>query len=407
MATSRDVQEIISKLSSEKARTRDEGIRLLNSWLEGERSISFCRLLGQNTGRIKPNEIPHAETWPFLITLLTKCIALEISASKKRPPKLILAKTLRTAIQRAEDQKRSGATVADICGLIRIELSVYLRTGQQLFLFSVVKLLFNHIWDVIKDAPSFQSEYSSILRHLLTVKDYRYQMRKPVYCSLVGLYINKVELSIDMKSNSHSSSKEEAFRYILSLHALLENPPGDFPDNIREDLVKGFIRIFSQIRDEGKFSRKLMECVNTYFLKDGPNLGYQAMEIHSAVQQFMFRHWLTTHDRGLKVPVVDNLFYFWTMSERSPLMEQLLDVIFKELDQSPNTGTGFLWSDMSRDDKVGTLGGTQQGLMELAATVFYEACKNTTKTSYQEKRLKMEHPAARIKDGIMKGSWLW
>ena len=65
---------------------------------------------------------------------------------------------------------------------------------------------------------------------------------------LVGLYINKVELSIDMKSNSHSSSKEEAFRYILSLHALLENPPGDFPDDIREDLVKGFIRIFSQIR---------------------------------------------------------------------------------------------------------------------------------------------------------------
>ena len=38
-----------------------EGIRLLNSWLEGERSISFCRLLGQNTGRIKPNEIPHGE----------------------------------------------------------------------------------------------------------------------------------------------------------------------------------------------------------------------------------------------------------------------------------------------------------------------------------------------------------
>nr|XP_029123739.1 serine/threonine-protein kinase ATM isoform X3 [Elaeis guineensis] len=390
MATTKDVQEIISKLSSQKAKARDEGIKLLNSWLEGERSISFCRLLGQNTVRIKPNEIPHAETWPFLITLLTKCIALEISASKKRPPKLILAKTLRTAIQCAEDQKLSG---------------------QKLLLFSVVKLLFNHIWDVIKDASSFQSEYSSILRHLLTVKDYRYQMRKPVYCSLVGLYINKVELSIDMKSNSHSSSKEEAFRYILSLHALLENPPGDFPDDIREDLVKGFIRIFSQIRDEGKFSRKLMECINTYLLKDGPNLGYQAMEIHSAVQQFMFRHWLTTHDRGLKNSFVlyarVQLKLSRTMSERSPLMEQLLDVIIKELDQSTNTGTGFLWSDMSRDDKVGTLGGTQQGLMELAATVFYQACKKTTKTSYQEKRLKMEHPASRIKDGIMKGLWLW
>lgn len=54
-----------------------------------------------------------------------------------------------------------------------------------------------------------------------------------------------------------------------------------------------------------------MECINTYLLKYGPNLGYQAMEIHSAVQHFMFRYWLTTRDRGLKVRVVDNLFYFF------------------------------------------------------------------------------------------------
>lgn len=49
-----------------------------------------------------------AGTWPFLITLLTKCVALEISGSKKRPPKLVLAKTLRTAIQCAEDPKFGG-----------------------------------------------------------------------------------------------------------------------------------------------------------------------------------------------------------------------------------------------------------------------------------------------------------
>lgn len=50
------------------------------------------------------------------------------------------------------------------------------------------------------------------------------------------------------ESKIHSSTKEEAFRYILTLHALLENPPGDFPDNIRADVVKGFVEIFSQIR---------------------------------------------------------------------------------------------------------------------------------------------------------------
>ncbi|KAK8914461.1 Serine/threonine-protein kinase ATM [Platanthera zijinensis] len=108
MATSRDVREIISKLSSDISKTRDEGIRLLNNWLEGESSISFCRLLAKNTAGTGPTEIPHDESWPFLVTLLTKCIALEISASKKRHPKLLLAKTLRLTIQCAEDPKLSG-----------------------------------------------------------------------------------------------------------------------------------------------------------------------------------------------------------------------------------------------------------------------------------------------------------
>lgn len=49
-----------------------------------------------------------AETWPFLITLLTKCVTLEISSNKKRLPKLSVAKTLRTAIQCAEDMKFGG-----------------------------------------------------------------------------------------------------------------------------------------------------------------------------------------------------------------------------------------------------------------------------------------------------------
>lgn len=49
-----------------------------------------------------------AETWPFLITLLMKCISLEVSASKKRLPRLIFVKTLRSSIQCAEDIKLSG-----------------------------------------------------------------------------------------------------------------------------------------------------------------------------------------------------------------------------------------------------------------------------------------------------------
>lgn len=36
-----------------------EGIKLLNTWLEGERSIGFCKYLGKNTAELIPDEIPH------------------------------------------------------------------------------------------------------------------------------------------------------------------------------------------------------------------------------------------------------------------------------------------------------------------------------------------------------------
>lgn len=130
--------------------------------------------------------------------------------SKKRQPKLIFAKTLRIAIQQAEDAKFSG---------------------KMQLLLPVVKSLFSHIWDVLRDVPSYQSEYGIILRHLIAVKDYRFHMRKRVYCGLVLLYLGKVETSLDGKYNIQSNPKEEVFCCILTLHSILENPPGDFPDN--------------------------------------------------------------------------------------------------------------------------------------------------------------------------------
>lgn len=64
---------------------------------------------------------------------------------------------------------------------------------------------------------------------------------------LVLLYIEKIETSLD-ETNVHCNSKEEVFRYILTLNSLLENPPGDYPDNLRECLIKGLVRICSFIR---------------------------------------------------------------------------------------------------------------------------------------------------------------
>ncbi|XP_042477652.1 uncharacterized protein LOC122059008 [Macadamia integrifolia] len=50
-----------------------------------------------------------AKTWPFLVTLLIQCIASKIPTRKRQPPNLLSPKTLRIAIQRAEDAKFSGA----------------------------------------------------------------------------------------------------------------------------------------------------------------------------------------------------------------------------------------------------------------------------------------------------------
>lgn len=152
-----------------------------------------------------------------------------------------------------------------------------------MFVLPVAKLLFNHIWDVLKDVPSFQSEYGVILRHLLQAQHYQFHIRKRVYSSeysyclhlfvyalfmtfmvyaffcdillfcfnlsdLVLLYMEKVETSLDMKTGGHLNPREEVFRCILTLQSLLENPPGDFPADLREDVVKGFIGILSHIR---------------------------------------------------------------------------------------------------------------------------------------------------------------
>jgi ataxia telangiectasia mutated family protein len=62
------------------------------------------------------------------------------------------------------------------------------------------------------------------------------------------LYIEKVEASLNGKNISHFTSKEEVFRNILTLHSLLDYPPGDYPVNLREGIVKGFVRICSFIR---------------------------------------------------------------------------------------------------------------------------------------------------------------
>lgn len=69
-----------------------------------------------------------------------------------------------------------------------------------------------------------------------------------LWAGLVLWYINKVEVAMGEKDSIQPNTREEVFRYTLTLLSLLENPPGDFPDSLREDLTKGFVSIFRHVR---------------------------------------------------------------------------------------------------------------------------------------------------------------
>lgn len=59
--------------------------------------------------------------------------------------------------------------------------------------------------------------------------------------------MEKVEASLS-ENITQLNPKEEVFRFTLTLQSLLENPPGDISDELREDMVKGFAGIFSHVR---------------------------------------------------------------------------------------------------------------------------------------------------------------
>ncbi|KZV34741.1 serine/threonine-protein kinase ATM [Dorcoceras hygrometricum] len=273
-------------------------------------------------------------------------------------------------------------------------------------LLPVAKSLFNHVWDVLRDVPSFQSEYGVILRYLLEVTYYRFHMRKRVYSNLVLLYMEKVDTSLSTENIGQMNPKEEVFRFTLTLQSLLENPPGDIPDDLRDNIISGFVGIFSHVRDGGKVSRKLVECINTYLLKDGPNLGGKSLEIHQAVNHFVFRYWFSTHDRSLK----ESLIYYAKLQvsltrgvdDGTILLEQLVDVMSKELDQISTSSINLPWG-----EKCGILTSSQFKVVELAALVFCRVCANTYKSPVTEKRARREHVVVLIKERVVDGKWSW
>ncbi|XP_073279751.1 uncharacterized protein [Primulina huaijiensis] len=92
-----------------------------------------------------------------------------------------------------------------------------------------------------------------------------------------------METCLSAENVGQLNPKEEVFCSTLTL------PTGDTPDDLQDNIISGFVGIFSRARDEGKISRKLVECINTYLLEDRPNIGGKSLEIHQAVNHFVFR----------------------------------------------------------------------------------------------------------------------
>ncbi|XP_073046828.1 serine/threonine-protein kinase ATM-like [Primulina eburnea] len=136
-------------------------------------------------------------------------------------------------------------------------------------------------------------------------------------------------------------------------------------------------------RDEGKISCKLVECINTYLLKDEPNLGGKSLEIHQALNHFVFRCWFATHDRSLKC-----------------VLSELVDVMSKELDQMSTSSTNSPWG-----EKCGIMTSSQFKVAELGDLVFCQVCANTYKSPVTEKRARREHVVVLIKERVMGGKW--
>ncbi|KAM0004075.1 putative non-specific serine/threonine protein kinase [Helianthus debilis subsp. tardiflorus] len=135
-------------------------------------------------------------------------------------------------------------------------------------------------------------------------------------------------------------------------------------------------------------------------------MGTQSLEIHDAIHQFLFRVWVTTHDRGLKDALVLyarlQLKLARGATDGSALLEQLLDIIGKELDHINTSTTSLPW-----DDKRGTLTNSQSSLLELAAFVFCRACLIPCKAPVTDKRTRRENAVVYLHEQIIKGKWSW
>ncbi|KAG0604904.1 hypothetical protein M758_9G018000 [Ceratodon purpureus] len=359
MISVEDVEDLNIKLTSDRAKVREDGVKALGSYLEGAAGLSICPLLDQQTALLRANDRIASATWPGVLNALCECIVMEVAASKKRGPKPFLAKTLRNFVHKAEDTSRSG---------------------KSHFLLRKIKRLFQHILDMLQEVPVFSSDYSHILRELLPDVEYRLRMGRKIYNDFVSHYLAKAKEIVHNRKFEAAVAKEESFRNTLTLLILLQNPPGDLAAHVKEDIVDGFCEIFAFNRDEDRITKKLVSSLNAFLVVDGLNLGEDVVKLHSSFRPFMVRTWLTSRDRDLKDELVLyarmqlKLQYIVALDDGS-VVEELVGLVEKELDQTGIALTGYQRYDIMREDKVGSVSRSEKGFLEFAAATFFEVGK--------------------------------
>ncbi|MCO5564114.1 hypothetical protein L7F22_017770 [Adiantum nelumboides] len=394
MATVEEVEILISKLLSEKSKLREDGIKQLLSYLDASGGVSLAPLLDHQTTLYSQPDRMLSSTWPGVVRAVCQCNKAESTSSKKRTPKPIFSKALRSIIQKAEDRIHSG---------------VFLFSPQDL------KSLFSHLLEVIVESPSFVTDYSYIIRQLVTVSDYCAQMSRQVYIKLVGFFMERVKMLVLENGSEAALCKEDAFRAASTLYCLLQNPPEDFLVKVREHLIEGFNDIFLHLRDEGRRARKLLASLNLFLLKDGVNLGDVLLDIHSSIKGFILRTWKVTRDRELK----DELVFYGRLQLKfrtvilfleGDFISQMQPLVEKDLDQSCaiNFATGSYRFEGGREGKLWTITKGVRHFLDFAASIFIEAHKLTGSRSLAPtKKRKKDDIFSTVSEHLLKGNSLW
>eukprot|EP00850_Spirogloea_muscicola_P022712 SM000308S11822 [mRNA] locus=s308:82698:105864:+ [translate_table: standard] len=335
MLTVADVEELSQKLLSDRAKLREEGLRDLQSYLDGTARATLSAMLTERTASQQSDET----------------IALELASSKKRGPRPILSKVLRAFVQKSEE---SGTPV----------------------LLRKIRTLFQHITDVLQHHGSLSSDYGYVLRQLLRVPQYRARLGKKPHRQLLQHHLHKAKSIPSLLTEHQAGVKEEAFRNILSLLSLLEHAPGDLSLSSRGELLESFVCIFTDLREEGRAARKLLAAVNTFLTMDGLNLGDRVATLHLSIQRFMSQFW-QNRDRELK----DELVLYAKLQIKlqgiqlsgTDALTELGELLEQELDQTTLVTTTSTWfSERRRDEKQALASLSLEALWELAAATFLE-----------------------------------